>query len=226
VPTLSGIEPFADASAEPAVRGFLHRPAQADADSLVLTHGAGGNSRTPLLVALARTFAEAGLLVLRCDLPFRQARPHGPPYPSAAEKDREGLQRAVEVLGKLTTGRVFLGGQSYGGRQATMLAAEKPALVAGLLLISYPLHPPGRRADLRVAHFPQLRTASLFAHGSRDAFGSLDEMKAAIKLISARTMLLEVEGVGHGLATAKTLNPTLTARILDAFRSFFPKPAG
>ena len=106
-----------------------------------------------------------------------------------------------------------------------MLAAEKAGTADGLLLLSYPLHPPGRAADLRVAHFPQLQTPSLFVHGSRDAFGTLEELRTAIKLIPAETRLLEIEGAGHGLATAKSLNPELIMRMLDAFRSFFKEPA-
>ncbi|HXZ80501.1 MAG TPA: alpha/beta fold hydrolase [Terriglobales bacterium] len=225
MPPVPGIEPFSDISGDPAVRGFLHHPAASAGASLVLTHGAGGNSRSPLLVALARAFAEAGFLVLRCDLPFRQARPKGSPYPATAAKDREGLHRALEAVRQLQPGRAFLGGQSYGGRQATMLAAEKPGLADGLLLLSYPLHPPGRPADLRVAHFPQLHTPLLFVHGSRDPFGSLEELRGALRLIPARTTLLEIEGAGHGLATAKSLNPELITRILEAFRSFFQEPA-
>jgi len=117
------VERFIDSDQAPAVRGFLHRPAEPSGDGLVLTHGAGGNCDAPLLVALAEGLAEAGLSVLRCDLPFRQARPHGPPRGSGSD-DREGLRRALHVLRKFAAGRVFMGGQSYGGRQATMLAAE------------------------------------------------------------------------------------------------------
>src|SRR5882724_644983 len=115
------VERFIDSDEAPAVRGFLHRPAEPSGDGLVLTHGAGGNCDAPLLVALATGFAEAGLSVLRCNLPFRQSRAHGPPRGSGAE-DREGLRRAVHVVREFATRRVFLGGQSYGGRQATMLA--------------------------------------------------------------------------------------------------------
>ncbi len=210
---------FSDLSAEPAVRGFLHEPAQANGDGLVLTHGAGANCQSKLLVALASAFADAGYLVLRCDLPFRQSRPHGPPFPAMAARDREGLRRAVDVLRSRTPGRIFLGGHSYGGRQGSMLAAEQPQLVAGLLLLSYPLHPPRKPAELRTAHFPQLKTPSLFVHGGRDPFGSHDEMKAALALIPAQTMLLEIEGAGHELL-GKKAQENLPARIVQAFQDF------
>jgi predicted alpha/beta-hydrolase family hydrolase len=213
---------FTDLSAEPAVRGFLHEPAQASGDALVLTHGAGATCQSKLLIALADAFAGAGYLVMRCDLPFRQSRPHGPPFPAIAARDREGLRRAVETLRARISGRVFLGGHSYGGRQGSMLAAEQPQLVAGLLLLSYPLHPPRKPAELRTGHFPQLNTPSLFVHGGRDPFGSHDEMKAALALVPGRKMLLEIEGAGHELL-GKKANADLPVKILQAFQEFFTK---
>ena len=182
---MNTVREFSEVSAEPAVRGFLHEPAQPNGDSLVLTHGAGANCQSKLLIAVANAFADAGYLVLRCDLPFRQSRPHGPPFPAMAARDREGLRRAVEVLREKTPGRIFLGGHSYGGRQSSMLAAEQPQLAAGLLLLSYPLHPPRKPAELRTGHFPQLNTPALFVHGGRDPFGSHEEMKSALALIPA-----------------------------------------
>ena len=152
-----------------------------------------------LLTALAGAFAGAGFTVLRCDLPFRQARPYGPPRPGDAERDRDGLRNAVAALRKLGCGRMFLGGHSYGGRQATMLCAAEPDLVAGLLLLSYPLHPPRKPAQLRVQHLPDLRVPALFVHGTRDPFGSIEEMEAAVKMIPAKTELLNVDGAGHDL---------------------------
>lgn len=216
---MSTYREFSDLSAEPAVRGFLHEPAQANGDGLVLTHGAGANCQSKLLIALASAFTGAGYLVLRCDLPFRQSRPHGPPFPAMAARDREGLRRAVDVLRSKTSGRIFLSGHSYGGRQGSMLAAEQAQLVSGLLLLSYPLHPPRKPAELRTAHFPQLKTPSLFVHGGRDPFGSHDEMKTALALIPAQTMLLEIEGAGHELLGKKT-EENLPARIVEAFQDF------
>jgi uncharacterized protein len=216
---MSAYREFSDLSAEPAVRGFLHEPQQANGDGLVLTHGAGANCQSKLLIALAGAFADAGYLVLRCDLPFRQSRPHGPPFPAISARDREGLRRAVDVLRSRTPGRIFLSGHSYGGRQGSMLAAEQPQLVAGLLLLSYPLHPPRKPAQLRTAHFSQLKVPSLFVHGGRDPFGSHDEMKAALALIPGEKMLLEIEGAGHELL-GKKAQENLPTRIVQAFQDF------
>src|SRR5437660_6932864 len=185
--------------AEGEVRGFLHRPDGAARQGLVLTHGAGGNCRAPLLVAAAETFSAVGLAVLRCDLPFRQRRPHGPPSPSGAAADRAGLKEAVLALRGIVASRVSLGGQSYGGRQATMLAADEPDLAAALILFSYPLHPPGKPERLRTEHFPRLRVPALFVQGTADPFGSIAELRAAVSLIPASTELLSIEPAGHDL---------------------------
>ena len=193
------IKRILDSATEPAVRGYLHRPESPNGDALILAHGAGSNAQSPLLVAVAGAFADAGLTVLRMDLPFRQARPHGPPFPAAGEKDRRGIRRAAEFMRQSVQGRFFLGGHSYGGRQATMLAAEEPDLASGLLLLSYPLHPPRKTEQKRDAHFPKLQTPALFVHGSRDPFGSPEEMEQALKLIPARTELVIRDGAGHDL---------------------------
>jgi len=185
---------------EAPVRGVLHRTAESSGDVIVLTHGASGNANATLLVALAEEFASVGISVLRCDLPYRQRRPHGPPSPSNAREDQEGLRRAVILIRAEFGGRAFLGGSSYGGRQASLLAASQPDLVDGLLLLSYPLHPPGNPSRLRTAHFPELRTPSLFVSGTRDAFGTIEELETALKLIPARTKLVKIDGASHGLS--------------------------
>jgi len=207
---------FSDLSPLPPVRGFLHQPEQPNGDGLVLTHGAGANCQSKLLMAVAAAFADAGFTVLRCDLPFRQARPHGPPFPAGAAQDRKGLHRAVAALRQRVSGRIFLGGHSYGGRQATMLAAEEPQLVDALLLLSYPLHPPRKPTELRTAHLPRLNTPALFVHGTRDPFGSLEEMESVLELIPAKALLLEVEGAGHELLPKKE-KIDLPGRITSVF---------
>ncbi|MGA8874719.1 MAG: alpha/beta family hydrolase [Candidatus Korobacteraceae bacterium] len=214
-------ESFVDMGvAEAPVRGFLHLAEPAGKGFLVLTHGAGGNAKAPLLVALSERIAAAGVTTLRCDLPYRQRRPTGPPSPSDAKHDQAGLRRAVALMRERFGGRAFLGGVSYGGRQASMLVAAEPSLVAGLLLLSYPLHPPGRPEQLRTAHLPDLRTPTLFVSGTRDAFGSIDELEAAIKLIPAATKLFPIEGAGHGLLQ-KSNRDELPARLVQEFLSFF-----
>lgn len=184
------------------MRGWLYEPAKVLGASLVITHGAGSHCNSPLLVAVADAFADAGCYVLRCDLPYRQEHPIGPPRPAAAERDREGLRRAVAAMREITPGFVLLGGHSYGGRQSTMLAAESPRLVDGLLLLSYPLHPPRKSEQLRTQHFPELRTPALFVHGTRDPFGNPQEMRTALAAIPGHHQLLLLEKLGHELSPA------------------------
>jgi uncharacterized protein len=233
-------QPFVDDSPEPRVRGFLHLPETPNGLGFVLTHGAGGNAQAPLLIALAETFCAAGFTVLRCDLPFRQVRSWGPPGPGDAAHDREGLKNAVSSLKKIvgaplladvaraanpsvqTSGRFFLGGHSYGGRQSSMLCAEEPELASGLLLLSYPLHPPRKQEQQRTQHLPNLHTPALFVHGTRDPFGSREELEQAIKMIPGKTKLTVVQGAGHDLGfKGKARREELPEQVIREFISFF-----
>jgi uncharacterized protein len=199
------------------MNSHLHIPTDPGSDCLILTHGAGANCDTPLLIALADAFCASGITVLRFDLPFRQLRSHGPPPRGSAERDQQGIREAVATMRQQTSGRLFLGGHSYGGRQASMLAAAEPGLIDRLLLLSYPLHPPRRPDELRTGHFPELKTPALFVHGTRDGFGSTDEMIAELRLIPARTELLEIAGAGHELMTKSNRQELLNV-VVEAFR--------
>ena len=241
------IREFADNAVDPKVRGYLHLPASPNNDGLVLTHGAGSNAQAPLLIALAETFSANGFTVLRCDLPYRQSRSFGPPGPGDAARDRAGLKNALAAIKKnlgapslsrrslagqggdfdsnQPGARIFLGGHSYGGRQSSMLCAElsekEPDLVAGLLLLSYPLHPPRKPDQQRTQHLPDLHTPALFVSGTRDPFGSIAEIERAIKMIPAKTKLLPIEGAGHDLGfKGKTMKDGLPALIFSEFTKF------
>ena len=117
---------------------------------------------------------------------------------------------------------MFLGGHSYGGRQSTMLCADHPDLVDGLLLLSYPLHPPRKPEQLRIQHLPKLQTPALFVHGTRDPFGTAEEVESALKLIPAKVRLLRIEGAGHDLGFKGTgKQGDLTLNVLKEFRALF-----
>lgn len=194
------------------VRGFLHMPAETAVRGLALTHGAGGDCTAPLLVAVARAFCAAGFAVLRCDLAFRQQRPSGPPFPAKSAADRAGLRTALAFLGDIVRSDLYLGGHSYGGRQASMLAAEEPGLARGLLLLSYPLHPPKKPQELRVEHFARLATPAVFVHGASDPFGTIAEMEKAMSLIPARTHLIAIARAGHDLGRGRfDVTPAIAA---------------
>jgi predicted alpha/beta-hydrolase family hydrolase len=184
---------------EGLVRGTLHRAPGAKA-GIVLCHGAGSDSNSKIMLALASGFADAGIDALRIDLPFRQAGKT--PHPSRAGIDRGAIRDATRIFAEKE--RIWLGGHSYGGRQASMLLAEDPSVASSLLLLSYPLHPPAKAGQLRTAHFPDLRTPVLFIHGTRDPFGSPDEMREALNLIPARKELVLIEKAGHELKPVTT----------------------
>ncbi len=207
------------------LHGFLHRPDAAPIATLALTHGAGSNCDTVLLRAVAEGFAEAGVQVLRFDLAYRVRRPKGPPHPSRAAEDRSGIADVVATLRKdyPSGGPVLLGGHSYGGRQASMLSAEDAQLVNGLILLSYPLHPPKKPEKLRTEHLPALTTPTVVVHGSKDEFATTDEIRSALDLIPAATRLVEFDGAKHVLGATKF--PVVEHTVAAAFELFGISPA-
>jgi hypothetical protein len=122
------------------------------------------------------------------------------------------------MMRRMVPGPVFLGGQSYGGRQATMLAADDPGVANALLLFSYPLHPPGKPQRLRTEHFPRLGVPALFVQGTVDPFGSVDELSAAIGLIPAATRLITIDGAGHDLKRGRFDLAAVVAELLELAR--------
>jgi uncharacterized protein len=204
-----------------SVAGFFHRAPGPLRDGLVLTHGAGGDCRMPLLVAVADAFAAGGFSVLRYDLPFRQKRARGTPLRGDAERDRAGLREAAAAMRDIVPGRVFLGGQSYGGRQASILAAAEPESTAALLLLSYPLHPPGKPEKPRTDHFAALTKPALFVHGPRDPFATSEELETARKLIPARTEIVEIAAAGHELAHGRF---DASGLVVARFRELIERP--
>ncbi|HEX4770549.1 MAG TPA: alpha/beta fold hydrolase [Bryobacteraceae bacterium] len=221
---MSRIESFTSKSeSSPDVTGFLHIPDAPNNHGLVLTHGAGANCETPLLTSIARTFADTGFHVLRCDLPFRQRKKSGPPHPSQAADDRNGLRAAVAALRSRVHGNIFLGGHSYGGRQASILASEDATIAKGLLLLSYPLHPPDKPSQLRTGHFPGVQIPALFVHGTKDPFATVDELRAALPLIPAQAKLSILGGAAHDLKRGKF---DIAANVVAPFSELFRRGAG
>lgn len=181
----------------------VHHP-QGDAVAVVvLAHGAGGNRDAAILRGYADEFAERGIAVARIDLPYRQRRPKGPPSPSTAAADRDGIATACARFRGCSTGPLIVGGHSYGGRQASMLVAEDPSHADGLFLSSYPLHPPGQPERMRTEHLPSITVPTLVIHGSTDPFATPEELAAAVALIDAPTEIVTVKAP-HSLNPART----------------------
>lgn len=201
-----------------AIAGVAHEPEGTPHGVVVLTHGAGGSRESPMLIALCDEWARRGWLAVRYNLSYRRRRPKGPPSGSSGA-DQAGIAEAIGWARSLAIGPVIAGGHSYGGRLTSMVVAAQPDCADELTLFSYPLHPPGKPERLRTEHFPAIRVPTVFTHGSRDPFGSLDELRTAVALIPAPTRIVEVDGARHDLGTKVTSVPTLA---VDAAVSFVP----
>ena len=186
------------------IAGVAHEPESSPLGVVVLTHGAGGNRDSKLLQQVCDEWARRGLLAVRYNLPYRRRRPKGPPSGSAAG-DQAGIVEAIELCRGLADGPLVAGGHSYGGRQTSMVVAQKQAPVDVLTLFSYPVHPPGKPERPRTEHLPDITVPTVFTHGSSDPFGTLAELRAAAALIAAPTEVVEITGARHDLGS-KTLD--------------------
>lgn len=195
----------------------LSRPAGDPRGVVVLAHGAGGNRHAVILRAIAAELCDRGLVVARMDLPYRQRRPKGPPSPSTAAADRDGIVAACAAFRGESSGPLIVGGHSYGGRQASMAVAADTDLADGLLLTSYPLHPPGKPERLRTEHLSSITTPTVVVHGSTDPFGTTAEMADAVALIAGPTRVVEIEKVGHDLKPDRKPTAALTADAVVGF---------
>lgn len=190
------------------IDGMVHRPDGTPVGAVALTHGAGGNRDSPMLVAVCEEWARRGWLAVRYNLPYRRRRPKGPPSGSAA--DLAGIVEAVAAVRALADGPVLAGGHSYGGRLTSMAVADHGLTLDVLTLFSYPLHPPGKPEKARTEHLPRITAPTVFTHGSADPFGTLAELRPAAALIPAPTTIVEVTGARHDLAS-KTLDVPVLA---------------
>lgn len=165
---------------------------------LLLAPGAGAGSDQPALVAVDRAVAALGVTVERMDFPYRLAGRRRPDAAGVLESAARERAEALAARLGVGTDRLVLGGRSMGGRICSqVVAAGLPA--AGLALISYPLHPPGRPERLRTEHLPEISVPCLFVSGTRDAFGTPAELTAATSGISGPVTHVWIEGGDHGL---------------------------
>jgi uncharacterized protein len=166
--------------------------------ALLLTPGAGAGRDQAALVAIDAAATAGGIAVSRIDFPYRLAGRRAPDRPPVlVEAVRAGAAELAAEAG-VDPSRVVLGGRSMGGRICSMaVAGGLPAM--GLVLVSYPLHPPGRPDRLRVEHFPALGVPCLFVSGTRDAFATPEELTAATAAIPGPVSHVWLEGGDHGL---------------------------
>jgi len=193
-----------------AARSPARRPA-----TLILAHGAGAPQQHPFIVAFAHGLSDRGIDVLTFNFLYSEQRRKVPDrmpqlvacYRAAIDAARSELASAGE--------RLFIGGKSMGGRAATHIAAEDSALaLSGIVLLGYPLHPPGQPNRLRDAHLPGVRRPMLFVQGTRDTFGTPSELKPVLASLVPLPTLHHVEGGDHSF---KVGGRTVNARQGDVF---------
>ena len=174
------------------------RPEARRVAGLVLTPGASAGRDQPALVAIDEAVSERGVRVERIDFPYRLAGRRAPDRPpvliATVVEAAQALARALQVA----PDRIALGGRSMGGRMCSMAVADGLD-AAALVLVSYPLHPPGKPERLRTEHLAAIEVPCLFVSGTRDAFGSRDELEAATSAIPGPVTHVWIDGGDHGL---------------------------
>ena len=165
---------------------------------LLLAPGAGADRNQSALVAIDEAVTARGAVVSRMDFPYRRAGRRAPDREPVLLAAVRAEAEALAATSRLDPARLALGGRSMGGRICSMAVADGlPALA--LVLVSYPLHPPGRPDRLRTTHFARLEVPCLFVSGTRDAFGTPAELEAAAELIPGPVTPVWLEGKDHGL---------------------------
>jgi uncharacterized protein len=189
--------------------------------TLALAHGAGAPQTHPFLIAAATAVAARGIEVVTFNFLYMEGKRGGLDRPAVLEAT--WLAAIAAVRKRKGSSRLFIGGKSMGGRFATMVAARDDVDVAGLVLLGYPLHPPGKPDRPRTEHLPRVRAPMLFVQGSRDAFGTPAELAPVIERLPAATRLVVVEGGDHSFAVPARQGVTLAqtlARVADEVAAF------
>jgi hypothetical protein len=187
---------------------FAYRGPKRGVDrAVLLAHGAGADMNAPALTVVADALAAAKVPSLRFNFPYKAAGRRAPDRPAVLDAAVREAAGELSRITKLPPERLVLGGRSMGGRICSMVAAETGAL--GLVLLGYPLHPPGNAAKLRVEHFPQLRMPALFVSGTRDSFGTPAELKRQTKKVKGPVSFHWIETGDHGFKPLKSSGSTV-----------------
>ncbi|MCA0418306.1 MAG: alpha/beta hydrolase [Proteobacteria bacterium] len=173
--------------------------------TILLAHGAGAPMDSPSMTASAKALAEAGFRVARFEFDYMAARRSGTSRPPPrAEKLNPQYLAAIDALG--ATGTLIIGGKSMGGRVASMVADElfESGRIDGLLCLGYPFHPPGKPEQLRTGHLVELKTPTLIVQGTRDEFGTREEVSTY--RLSPAIDILWLEDGDHDLKPRKRVS--------------------
>jgi predicted alpha/beta-hydrolase family hydrolase len=204
-------------------RSSAGKPAHA---VIVLAHGAGAPQTHPWMIRMAGALASRGLDVITFNFLYAEARRRLPDKAPVLEATWRAVVETTRARSETARRKLFIGGKSMGGRMATHVAAMPGAIddLAGLVLLGYPLHPPGRPEKLRAAHLARVEAPMLFVQGSRDAFGAPGELEPFIApLASRRTRIFAIEGGDHSLVPPKSSGLDLEqvmARVADEIARF------
>ena len=197
--------------------------------TLVLAHGAGAGQRHPFMVEFARGLSDRGVHVVTFDFPYVAQGRRAPDRRDRLVACWRSVVEAVREHVDLRETTLFIGGKSMGGRMATYLAVEMStedrARFAGVVLLGYPQHPPGRPDRLRADHLGGVGIPMLFVQGSRDSFGTPDELHAQLTGIPD-VEVHPVQGGDHSFKVLKRTGRTAAdvhAEILDAIVAWMPR---
>jgi uncharacterized protein len=186
----------------------------------VCAHGAGGNMADKGMLTVTRALGERGLDIVRFNFLYKEKHSNRPdPMPRLKETTSAVV---AYVRAELNPRKLIIGGRSMGGRAASMLAADGFDC-AGLLLLAYPLHPPGRLDQLRDAHLPAIRAPVLCANGTRDPFCTPELMNKAIERVTTRWQMLWLDGADHSFHVLKSSGRTdadVVAQVADAAQAW------
>lgn len=174
--------------------------------TLVLAHGAGADQHSEFMVTFARGLAARGFDVLTFNFPYMEEKRRLPDPAERLEACYRAVVGAVRAHPRLGANALIVGGKSLGGRIASQIAAriEDPAAIGlvGLVLLGYPLHPPGKPDQVRTAHLPRIRVPMLFLQGTRDNFGTPPEVRKALARVGVSATIYAVLGGDHSFAIA------------------------
>ena len=196
--------------------------------TLILGHGAGANQLSGFMRLFAKGLAERGVDVVTFNFVYMEQGRHVPDPKPKLEACYVAVIDAAGKHKKLKGNRIAVGGKSMGGRIGSQVAAieDSAARIAGLVLLGYPLHPPGRPDKLRDAHLPEIKAPMLFVQGSRDTFGTPDELRAVFKKHHLSPTLHVVEGGDHSLKVPKSLGlpqDQVYASVMDTIADWLQK---
>jgi hypothetical protein len=179
------------------------RPQGAPA-ALILAHGAGAGHHSPFIVSFAQALRDLGLDVVTFNFLYIEEKRRLPDRGPVLEETYRLVIDDVRAQLESARRALFIGGKSMGGRIATQVAAADASLpVAGLVLLGYPLHPPGQPSKLRDAHLPAVRRPMLFIQGGRDTFGTPDELTPILARLSPAPVLHAIEGGDHSFKLSR-----------------------